>query len=248
MIKKFHNADVRDSAIIYQSGLEQIRKLYSQDPQLAGELAICMCEVALTGEHSSDNFMIDIMLENLKVVAVKDKKKYDDKKELQRQKKIKEQQLDVIAEMLNGGYNQSQIATKLKITKQTISNRVKKIRDMCPELLLDSQESQEESIDTDLTSIDLIDSQEDLFDCQENFDETLDSSLTFCQGVNQVKSNDNVNENDNVNDNQETSSDEEVFPSVSLSELNRMGVSFIWLDGETIQVKDTGKIFHVEVS
>ena len=247
MIKKFHNADVRDSAIIYQSGLEQIRKLYSQDPQLAGELAICMCEVALTGEHSSDNFMIDIMLENLKVVAVKDKKKYDDKKELQRQKKIKEQQLDVIAELLNGGYNQSQIATKLKITKQTISNRVKKIRDMCPELLIDSQVSQEESIDTGLTSIDLIDSQEELFDCQENFDKTLDSDLTFCQGVNQVKSNDNVNENDNVNDNQETSSDEEVFPSVSLSELNRMGVSFIWLDGETIQVKDTGKIFHVEV-
>ncbi len=251
MIAKFNNAEVRSSAIIYQSGLEQIKKLYSQDPQLAGELAICMCEIALTGQHSSDNLMIDIMLENLKAVSKKDKQKYDDRQEAQRQKKIKDQQLDQIAELLNGGYNQSQIARKLGTTKQTVSNRVKKIKELCPELLLDtsigqaSQENDNESSFDNLTSIDcqeeMFDGQENLIDCQEN---ELDKSLTFCQEVNQVKYNDNDNENDN--DNQSLSSNEERLLSVSLSELNSMGVDFVWLDGSTIRVKDTGKVFEVD--
>jgi hypothetical protein len=52
------------------------------------------------------------------------------------------------------------------------------------------------------------------------------------------------NDNDNVNDNV-LSSYEERLPLVSLRELNQMGVQFTWLDGETIQVMATGKMFRL---
>jgi DNA-binding NarL/FixJ family response regulator len=84
---------------------------------MAGELAISICEMALTGQCSSDNGMIDIILENFKVSSNKNKAKYDKTLEVKRQKKINDQSLDKIAILLDKGYNQSQIARQLNISK-----------------------------------------------------------------------------------------------------------------------------------
>ena len=251
MIKQFNEVEVRDSAVIYQSGLEQIKKMYAHDPAFAGELAICMCEVALTGQHSSDNYMIDVMLENLKTIAIKDKVKYSKVIESKRQKKILDQELDKIADMLNGGYNQTQIASALNTTKQTISNRVKKIRQDFPELLtsskmVDSQESSEK-FDEDLTSIDTVD---EMVGCQE---EMVDEELTLDKMVDDlsskssvVKYNDNVNDNDNVNVNvTPISSHEEIVGTISLTELNRMGAKFTYVSGSVVEIEGTKKRFRL---
>ena len=40
MIEMFNDVPMRDSGIIYNSVFEQIKKLYSVDPEKAGELAI----------------------------------------------------------------------------------------------------------------------------------------------------------------------------------------------------------------
>ena len=80
------------------------------------------------------------------------------------------------------------------------------------------------------------------FDEFVEFDEICSDSM---DSTNSMHDNVNVNVNDNVN--VELSSREESFRSIKLSELNRMGVSFEWLDGGTIRVRDTGVIFHVEV-
>ena len=224
MISKFNDVDVRDSALIYQSSLEQIKILYERgQKELAGELAICICEVALTGQHSSDDFMIDALLSSLKVVSEKNKEKYDSRREAQRQKKIKEQRLDEIAALLNAGLRQSQVAAKLSLTKQTVSNRVKKINAEYPELL--DVKCQEKMLDCQEESIDLL-------DCQE---ESSKKDLTICQAVKKVKLNVNVNVNDNV-----SSSDEEELPLISLSELNQMGATYDNLGNGIIEFS-TGK-------
>jgi hypothetical protein len=49
MIEMFNEVEMRDSGIIYNSVLEQIRKLYAVDPERAGELAISAIELTLTG-------------------------------------------------------------------------------------------------------------------------------------------------------------------------------------------------------
>lgn len=65
MIKEFNNLPVRESGIIYDHTLNQIKEFYSVDPNLAGELAISAIELVLTGETSTDNEVIKIMLKPL---------------------------------------------------------------------------------------------------------------------------------------------------------------------------------------
>ena len=43
---------------IFGGTWEQIKKLYSTNPQQAGELAISAIEMALTGDISSDDFLV----------------------------------------------------------------------------------------------------------------------------------------------------------------------------------------------
>ena len=142
MIPNFKNNQARDSAIIYNSTWEQIKKLYEKSPEQAGELAIAAIELALTGEISSDDFMIDLLLENIKVVNERNKVKFDKKTEANKQKRISEQQLDIIASYYLQGMKQKDIATKLGTTPQTISNRLATIRTDYPELLQKNQENQ----------------------------------------------------------------------------------------------------------
>lgn len=142
MVTFREDVKVRDSGVIYQSVYEQIRKLYARSPEQAGELAIAAIGLVLTGEVNSDDFMIDIMLENLKAVNDRDVSKWDKKKQASRQSKIEKQQLDLIAEMYLNGVKQKDIAARLNTTPQTISNRVALIKTEFPELLQKNQVNQ----------------------------------------------------------------------------------------------------------
>lgn len=65
MTKNFKNSIKKDSGVIYQSILEQIIMLHAEDPIKAGELAIFAIELVLTGDISTDDTMIKIILQNL---------------------------------------------------------------------------------------------------------------------------------------------------------------------------------------
>lgn len=135
MIGQFKELEVRQSGVIYQSTFEQIKKLYSVDPEKAGELAISAIEMVLCGDISSDDMIVELMLEPTKVVAGKDHNKYDLKVETSRQKKIIEQKLDQIAELHLRGLKQREIAERLGLTQQMVSYRMGVIRSTYPELL-----------------------------------------------------------------------------------------------------------------
>jgi hypothetical protein len=81
MIEKFKDTEIRNSGIVYDSALMQIKKLYEADPERAGELAISVIEFILTGEISSDDMMIDLLLEPIKKITENNQVKYDTKVE-----------------------------------------------------------------------------------------------------------------------------------------------------------------------
>ena len=62
MISKMKNSEIRDRGIISSNILQWIRQLYSISPEKAGEFAISAIESALTGEISSDDAIIKVML------------------------------------------------------------------------------------------------------------------------------------------------------------------------------------------
>jgi hypothetical protein len=135
MIEQFNDIEMRDSGIIYNSVLEQIKKLYIVDPEKAGELAISAIELTLTGQISSDDMIVELMLEPTKISVGKNHAKYDQKVESSRHKKIVEQKLDQIAELSDMGMRQREIAERLGLTQQTVSYRLGVIRSTYPELL-----------------------------------------------------------------------------------------------------------------
>ena len=119
--------EVRETGVIYNSVLNQIKMLHAQDPAKAGEFAISAIELVLTGDISSDDFMIKLALENMKAVTEKNQEKYDKKVEAQKQKKFEEMRLAEIAELHNQGFTQKEIGIKLNIPQQTISYRLNNI-------------------------------------------------------------------------------------------------------------------------
>ena len=135
MIEKFKETEARVSGLIYKSTLDQIKKLHEADPDLAGELAISAIELVLTGEISSDDMMIGILLEPAKAVNETNRVKYDTKVENAKMKKITDMKLDKIAEMSNMGYKQREIGEKLGLSQQIISYRMGLIKTSYPELL-----------------------------------------------------------------------------------------------------------------
>lgn len=135
MIEIFNDVPIRKSSIIYNSVFEQIKKLYAVNPEQAGELAISAIELALTGQISSDDMIIELMLEPTKIITEDNHDKYDQKCENTRQKKITEQKLDQIAEMMQKGYKQREIADRLHLTQQMVSYRWGVIKTSYPELL-----------------------------------------------------------------------------------------------------------------
>lgn len=144
MINEFKGIPARDSAIVYQTSLEQIQSLYELDPEMAGELAISVIELALTGEISSDNKMIAIMLKQTAYTAQKNAQAWNDKKESAREKKKKEQNLEMIARLHKEGLTQKNIGTRLGVSQQTIGNRLALIKREYPELLVKENDESSE--------------------------------------------------------------------------------------------------------
>ena len=136
MIEKFKENEARKSALIYLSNFEQVKELYEDDKEMAGELAISIMEMALTGEISSNNKIIRLMLKNFEVSAEKNKKKYEAKERNTKQENAEKYNLYEIAEMLNEGKTQAEIADALGVSRQTVSRRLNEmIRVEYPELL-----------------------------------------------------------------------------------------------------------------
>ena len=137
MIECFNDVEVRSSGVIMSSVFDQIKKMYAMDPDMAGELAISAIELVLTGQISSDDAMIDMLLAPAKVINDHNVQRYENRKEGSKNKKIKDMKLDEIAEMLKNGMKQKEIAERLHISQQTVSYRMGLIRTQYPELMQD---------------------------------------------------------------------------------------------------------------
>ena len=137
MIEYFNDVEVRGSGVIMSSVFDQIKKMYAMDPEMAGELAISAIELVLTGQFSSDDAMIDMLLAPAKVINDHNVQRYEIRKEGSKNKKIKDMKLDEIAEMLKNGMKQKEIAERLHISQQTVSYRMGIIRTQYPELMQD---------------------------------------------------------------------------------------------------------------
>ena len=135
MIEMFKDNEMRASGLVFSSVLEQIKELYQYDPDQAGELAISAIEMILTGDISSDDVNIKIMLAPLRKITEVNVSKYETKVENKRQKKIVEMKLDKIAELLAAGYKQREIGERLGFSQQVVSYRIDVIKKSYPELL-----------------------------------------------------------------------------------------------------------------
>ena len=109
--------------------------MHAVDPELAGELAISAIELVLTGQISSDDAMIDMLLAPAKVINDNNVQKYEMKIETGKTKKMKDMRLEEIAQLSLKGLRQSEIAKSLGIPQQTVSYRLSLIRTSYPELL-----------------------------------------------------------------------------------------------------------------
>ena len=157
MIEYFNDVDVRGSGVIYASTFEQIKKMYAVDPEKAGELAISAIEMVLTGQISTDDYMIDMMLTTAKAVNENNVAKYESRVEGARQKKVRDLKLAEIADLLRAGWKQREIGEKLGMSQQNISYRIGVIRSSYPELLLpegnETAYKQNEILQTDLQTV-----------------------------------------------------------------------------------------------
>lgn len=135
MIKQFNDVPVRNSGVVYNSVFQQIKLMHAQDPVKAGELAMAAIELILTGQTSSDDYMIDIALQPLIVIRDRDEGDYNAKQEASRLKRMEDNRLKEIAQLYLGGMTQAQIGAKIGVSQQIISNRLRIIRKDYPELL-----------------------------------------------------------------------------------------------------------------
>ena len=255
MIEKFNNVEMRETAIIYSSNLEQIKEYYSIDPDSAGELAISIIEVALTGQMSTTNPIVKMALANYKDVAGKNKVKYDKRVEAKKEARIEKLQLRPIAKMYLEGMSQKAIAKALGKGESTISDNLKIIRSDFPELLQQNSENSSELGEL------LIGGNPENSDEFGEFDNNLPNFISDSENSENLsefgkfgefeinssnpensENSDHVNDNDNVNDNvnvTRVSSNEETLETISLEELNRMGAEYT-LDDEGVATFSTG--------
>jgi hypothetical protein len=129
MIKEFKDLPMRPTGQVYQSMLTQIKKRYAKDPEQAGEMAISFIEFILTGEISSDDDIIEGFIEGYRVSTKKAQDRYDAKVDATKDS------LRPIAEMLNAGMRQAEIARRLGVQPPAISKKVTQIRTKFPDLL-----------------------------------------------------------------------------------------------------------------
>lgn len=139
MINKFKENSRRDSAIIYGTVFDQAKELYEMDAARGGEFAMSVLELVMTGEISSDDKMIAIMLKPTEYMSKKNAAAYDEKKEKAREKKKQDQQLEMIARLYKEGLSQRMIGERIGTTQQTVGNRLGLIKREYPELLIEEK-------------------------------------------------------------------------------------------------------------
>lgn len=133
MIKKFKDTEVRPTGVINRGMFEQVKLLYMQNPAAGGELAVSLMEHVLTGDHSSDDFMVAFAIANHQETIAKNQARYDATKEA-KQVAI-EDSLREIAELSRSGMKQVDIARKLNMSPGNVSKKLSKIRKDFPWLL-----------------------------------------------------------------------------------------------------------------
>ena len=186
MIEQFKDNEIRRSGLIYNSAFEQIKQLYAVDPEQAGELAISAIELVLTGDISTDDYMISMMLTPMKRMNEINVDRYNTKVENQRQKKIQEMKLDKIAELVAAGFKQREIGERLGLSQQIVSYRVGLIKKNYPELLQKNVE--------DFTKIQTTDKNTKNEVVVENSTNTLQTVQTFYKKTNNTKNENFVQE------------------------------------------------------
>ena len=132
MIKEFKNTPIRETGVINRGMFEQVKMLYLQDAEKGGELAVSLMEHVLTGDHSSDDFMVSFAIANHKEVISKNQAKWDAKKETKHGAKAEE--LRPVVQLHCQGLTQAAIAKQLKIAQSTVSKRLSQARIDFPEL------------------------------------------------------------------------------------------------------------------
>ena len=165
MIERFNDIETRSSGVIYDSTFEQIKQMYEVDPEQAGELAISAIELILTGDISSDDYIIRMMLTPTKKINEINVAKYETRKETAKQKKIVDMKLDKIADLYLKGFKQREIAERLGLTQQTVSYRIDVIKKKYPELLQKNDEDSTKKVDVyqNTNNGNLVNIQEDIF-------------------------------------------------------------------------------------
>ena len=165
MIERFNDIETRSSGVIYDSTFEQIKQMYEVDPEQAGELAISAIELILTGDISSDDYIIRMMLTPTKKINEINVAKYETRKETAKQKKIVDMKLDKIADLYLKGFKQREIAERLGLTQQTVSYRIDVIKKKYPELLQKNDENSTKKVDVyqNTNNGNLVNTQEDIF-------------------------------------------------------------------------------------
>ena len=224
MIKEFKPcAEPRESAIFYYSVYEQILEYFENfGPEAAGEFAITALELGFTGNMSTDDKHIQIALKNFEAMSKRNKEKYENKISAKRENEIEEKGYRIIVEMMGQGKTQQEIAAVLGVSRQTVNNRVAKIRSNFPELLagcqsdvkgvkdvkdvkvdsLDFLDNVKSVKDVKDVKVDTLDSVKDVKENCQTFDNVSKNFLTMSKESKGVKPNDNDNVNDNVNDNE----------------------------------------------
>ena len=92
-------------------------------------------EIVLTGDYSSDDFLVEFAMKNHEIVVEKTRDNYEKKIKANRAKQIDKLELVKIAELIAKGYSQAAIAKALEESAATISYRVGVLRKDYPELL-----------------------------------------------------------------------------------------------------------------
>lgn len=133
MIKEFKENEVRPTGVINRGMFEQVKLLYIQDPVRGGELAVSLMEHVLTGDHSSDDFMVEFAIANHQETIAKNQARYDATKEA-KQVAI-EDSLREVAELFNKGLKQVEIAKRVGMSPGNVSKKLAKIRKEFPWLL-----------------------------------------------------------------------------------------------------------------
>ena len=216
MIKEFKDNSIRDTGIINRGMFEQVKMLYQQNPEAGGELAVSLMEYVLTGDHSSDNFMVAFAIANHKEVVAKTQARYEAAKEAKHE--AIEAGLREIADLYNAGMKQVEIARKLGMQPPNVSKKLAKIRKEFPHLLKDGNVSNDGNLEiskfpedgkfgniSNVSEVSNISSVAGISGNQESL-ETFEESLSEVGNVSKISSfqsfqHINVNVNDNVNDN-----------------------------------------------